>query len=271
VKSFILDVEVVAVERRDLENVRILPFQTLSTRKRKSPGDESTTTTNTTSSGSEVDVCVYAFDCLYLNAEILVDLELSERREHLDTVLEVVGSKGFFDKVTSINVSLDVMEVDDGEEEDEAKPSPDEEIKCAFEEAVKNKCEGLMLKSTKSKYEAGARGGWLKLKKDYIDGLCDTLDCVPIGAWRGTGRKAEKGFFSPWLVAVYDKQNDKFESICRLLSLTDEMYTSKTEFYKQRLLERPSDRYDDTARVSSLRKSNLLTPILMRLASLIAG
>ncbi|GMI00445.1 hypothetical protein TrVE_jg11469 [Triparma verrucosa] len=242
VKSFILDVEVVAVARRDLENVRILPFQTLSTRKRKSPGDESTTTTNTTSSGSEVDVCVYAFDCLYLNAEILVDLELSERREHLDTVLEVVGSKGYFDRVTSINVSLDVMEVDDGEEEDEAKPSPDEEIKSAFEEAVKNKCEGLMLKSTKSKYEAGARGGWLKLKKDYIDGLCDTLDVVPIGAWRGTGRKAEKGFFSPWLVAVYDKQNDKFESICRLLSLTDEMYTSKTEFYRQRLLEKPSDR-----------------------------
>lgn len=43
-------------------------------------------------------------------------------------------------------------------------------------------------------------------------------------------------------MAVYDKENNRFESICRLLSLTDEMYKSKTEFYQNRLLESLSDR-----------------------------
>lgn len=31
---------------------------------------------------------------------------------------------------------------------------------------------------------------WLKLKKDYVIGLSDSLDLVPIGAWHGNGRKA---------------------------------------------------------------------------------
>ncbi len=28
-----------------------------------------------------------------------------------------------------------------------------------------------------------------KIKKDYCEGLCDSLDLVPIGAWYGNGRK----------------------------------------------------------------------------------
>ena len=28
------------------------------------------------------------------------------------------------------------------------------------------------------------------MKKDYVEGLHDTLDLVPIGAWCGNGRKA---------------------------------------------------------------------------------
>ena len=30
----------------------------------------------------------------------------------------------------------------------------------------------------------------MKLKRDYIEGIGDTLDLVPIGAWHGNGRKA---------------------------------------------------------------------------------
>lgn len=29
-----------------------------------------------------------------------------------------------------------------------------------------------------------------QVKRDYVDGLGDTLDLVPIGAWHGNGRKA---------------------------------------------------------------------------------
>ena len=41
---------------------------------------------------------------------------------------------------------------------------------------------------------------WLKLKKDYVVGLGDSLDLVPIGAWHGNGRKAQ--WWSPILLAV---------------------------------------------------------------------
>jgi DNA ligase-1 len=30
----------------------------------------------------------------------------------------------------------------------------------------------------------------LQVKKDYVEGLNDSLDLVPIGAWHGNGRKA---------------------------------------------------------------------------------
>ena len=41
-----------------------------------------------------------------------------------------------------------------------------------------------------SGYTPAQRGlSWLKLKRDYLEGLADSLDLVPIGAWYGQGRK----------------------------------------------------------------------------------
>lgn len=41
-----------------------------------------------------------------------------------------------------------------------------------------------------SGYAPAQRGlSWLKLKRDYLEGLADSLDLVPIGAWHGQGRK----------------------------------------------------------------------------------
>jgi hypothetical protein len=41
-----------------------------------------------------------------------------------------------------------------------------------------------------SVYQPAKRGlSWVKLKRDYLEGLADSLDLVPIGAWRGNGRK----------------------------------------------------------------------------------
>ena len=81
------------------------------------------------------------------------------------------------------------------------------------------------MKSLSSPYLPDSRtsGHWCKLKKDYIDGLADTFDVVPVGAWRGQGRKAEKGFWSPWLLAVRNKETGRYQTLCRVLSLTDEV------------------------------------------------
>lgn len=51
------------------------------------------------------------------------------------------------------------------------------------------------------------------MKKDYVAGLADSVDVVPIGAWWGNGRKAQ--WFSPILLAVWDPDAEEYQSICR--------------------------------------------------------
>jgi hypothetical protein len=57
---------------------------------------------------------------------------------------------------------------------------------------------------------------WLKLKKDYVEGIGDSLDLVPLGAWHGMGRKA--AWWSPILLGVWDAQQGKFVAVCKCMS-----------------------------------------------------
>ena len=60
--------------------------------------------------------------------------------------------------------------------------------------------------------------------RDYCEGLRDSLDLVPIGAWYGQGRKT--GWFSPFLLAAWDLDKEEFQSVCRCMSgFTDAFYT----------------------------------------------
>lgn len=74
-------------------------------------------------------------------------------------------------------------------------------------------------------YEPDQRSqGWLKVKKgghlhgstdvlDYLEGLGDSLDLVPIGAWWGQGRKA--GWWSPILLALHNTETGALEAVCK--------------------------------------------------------
>ncbi|GAA0163653.1 DNA ligase [Lithospermum erythrorhizon] len=120
-------------------------------------------------------------------------------------------------------------------ESDEACPGNEAtlaKINSFLEEALHSSCEGIMVKSldVDAGYAPSKRSdAWLKVKRDYVDGLRDSLDLVPIGAWYGNGRKA--GWYSPFLMACYNPDTEEYQSVCRVMSgFSDSFYIEMKEF-----------------------------------------
>ena len=193
----------------------------------------------------------YLFDLLLLGEEALLQLPLRERRAQLraefDPVArEVQFAEGSDHRMSDREVSGKCqgsvregsdhrMSGGDGGERSEAADAPREVLRRELLSAVAAGCEGLMVKRLDWKYEPTARrsDGWLKLKKDYLEGMGDSLDLVPVGGWRGQGRKSR--WISPWLMATYDPVEGTFGSVCRVMSgFTDAFYRENTVLYMGR-------------------------------------
>lgn len=177
-KRFILDGEVVAYS-----NGKILPFQVLSTRKRKHTGE------------SDVKVCVFVFDILYFGDKELLGLPLSERRDILSSNFKETESKFCF---AEGQVCKSVEDID-----------------VQFKQAIQKSCEGVMIKSLASHYRPSHRTNhWIKIKNDYLDNIGDTLDLVVMGAYHGKGKRT--GTYGGFLLGVFNTETEKYETCCKL-------------------------------------------------------
>ncbi|KAG8886331.1 hypothetical protein FRB97_004866 [Tulasnella sp. 331] len=246
ITSFIMDAEIVAI---DPSTAEVRSFQELSNRPRKDVNLHNV----------KVVVCVYLFDLMYLNNIILLEEPFRRRRELLRQSFPPLLPE---DKFTA---SLKHVESCESEEGREA-------VEEFFQSAVNSKSEGLMIKLLDSgeiieeedgdvhtdllrqtepptspkkgrgkrnrkplpaSYEPDKRtSAWLKLKKDYVKGLGDSFDLVPVGAWHGNGRKAR--WWSPVLLAIWDSQKDLLVAVCKCMSgFTDAFYQSMATRYKE--------------------------------------
>ena len=115
VSSFILEGEVVAVDR---ESGELKPFQILANRARKDVVIQSV----------KVDVCLFAFDLMYLNGEELLDRPFRERRSLLRSLF--IKLPNHFTWVKSIDATSTEFDT----------------VSDFFKQATDIKCEGIMVK-----------------------------------------------------------------------------------------------------------------------------
>lgn len=215
VESCIIDSELVAY---DQVNRKILPFQVLTTRGRK----------NITIEDIKVNVCIFAFDCMLCNGVPLVKETLETRRDRLWKMLQETEGKVTFATYRNF---------------DELK---EEEVQAFLDESVAGSCEGLMLKTLteNATYEPSKRSlNWLKLKKDYLEGMADSIDVVPIGAFYGKGKRT--GSYGAFLLAIYDPEAEEFQTVCKAgTGFSDEDLVTHYEFFKSHVVPRAEANYN---------------------------
>lgn len=212
--SAIFEGEAIAYNRLTEE---FLPFQETTKRRRKYDIGEF---------AEKLPLKLFAFDLLYLNGKDITRQPYKERRKKLEKLIPKDGT---------VLVAQEQVLHTAGD------------LKKMFEEEISAGLEGVMVKKLDSPYKAGARGyHWIKFKRMAAGELTDTIDCVLLGIYTGTGKRTEFGA-GGLLVGLYDPEKDEFVTVSRLgTGLTDEEWRQiKTTSDKLEVARKP-------ARVNSL-------------------
>lgn len=182
-RNFIIEAEVVAINKYTED---FLPFQELMHRRRKY---------DIAKNVENYPVSVNVFDILWAGGDKTI-LPYLERRALLKDVI-----------TNSVDARLTLIQ--------QKVVTSVEQLERFMAKSIGYGCEGLVVKQTDSPYRAGARGfAWIKIKREYRSELVDSLDLVIIGGSYGRGRRV--GRYGALLLAVYDKNENVFKSVCKV-------------------------------------------------------
>jgi DNA ligase-1 len=170
-----------------------LPFQETTKRRRKYAVEEF---------AQKLPLKLFAFDLLYLNGKDITSLSYKERRAKLAKIVSQQGQI-LVAKEEILHSAQDLAKM--------------------FEEQVTAGLEGVMIKKLDAPYKAGSRGfHWIKFKRAAAGELTDTVDCVLLGIYSGTGKRTEFGA-GGLLVGLYEPKKDEFVTVSRIgTGLTDD-------------------------------------------------
>ncbi|KAF2271445.1 DNA ligase-like protein [Westerdykella ornata] len=181
VHNIILDGEMITW---DMDVDRIVGFGTLKTAAISEK--ENVTGTNT---GQRPLFRV--FDCLYLNDKVLTPFTLRDRRNALQTAVKGVHRR------------LEIHPYIEAHAHTEVEPE--------LRKVVADASEGLVLKNPRSSYRLNERNeDWAKVKPEYMSEFGESLDCVVIGGYFGSGHRggAHSSFLCGLLVNKNAKEDD---------------------------------------------------------------
>ncbi|KND89026.1 DNA ligase 4 [Tolypocladium ophioglossoides CBS 100239] len=177
VRNLILDGEMITW---DMGVDKIVPFGTLKT---------AAISEQQNKSGSDAAghrPLFRVFDILYLNDKQLTQYTLRDRHRALEKAIKPVHRR------------LEIHA--------HTRAATADAIEPLLREVVANASEGLVLKNPRSMYRLNSRNDdWLKVKPEYMAEFGESLDCLIIGGYYGSGRRG--GMLSSYLCGLRVTQN----------------------------------------------------------------
>jgi DNA ligase-4 len=126
------------------------------------------------------------FDILYLNGRSLTGFELRDRRKALAAT------------ITDVHRRIEIHEYQAARTADAIEP--------LLRKVVAEASEGLVLKNPRSAYRLNSRNDdWIKVKPEYMTEFGESLDCVIVGGYYGSGHRG--GRLSSFLCGLRIDQN----------------------------------------------------------------